>query len=54
MNFSFDCEKLFGCDCDGFAIIESSSKEFMKIMNYSFLCEIINKLGNLSAIVKNL
>lgn len=51
MNFQFDCENILGCDADGVSILEPAHKSFSKLFNYIKTCEIIDAIGNLSAMV---
>ena len=51
MNFIFDCENILGCDSEGIAILEPAHKNFAKLYNYIKSCEIIDAIGNFSAVV---
>jgi len=51
MKFQYDCEKLLGCDQEGIAILEPSHKDFIKLKNYMYICEVVDTIGKYSTIV---
>ena len=51
MNFHFDCDNILGCDGEGISILEPAHKNFSKLYNYIKTCEIVDAIGNLSAMV---